>query len=261
MFIDLVRYTMPFYAVIELNNVRQIVILERNSSRRQDSVILDNLKPLFSLKKRGSNMIRIKAIFTKENNDLPYILSNGTYNVSIKNEWSDYNVYSTHFYTNHNGISQLIVYKKLMETGWKFNKKDQTMNYKILFKELQKIFVFRELFEIYGSNFDNIIVYINPINEQEPWELISINEKTMNMSAIKRGKLSKTNQKVIFPNLYDSTKILISMLKLTEENYKYKLEKLKQKMAKIIKSINGEYISLVDLAIRKLFNKLEIYFE
>jgi len=249
--------TMPLYALLKLGDSTYPVMLKRNCSKRTDQAVLDELKPIFGIEKIGTHRITLKGIPSRINPDGPWIYPNGVVNTHIKLAWSEYYVFRTPTTTNEFGQQDFVIYPILEDISWcPSTTSGITDKHKQFFYEIQKILIFRDIFNIPFSNLKNIVVKIKSSKETDPIKPISINENSIgNTSGIPKQLLT-----FFFPTSNTKVKILIKMLGMTKDKYRDQIEIIRNTMSSIIMSIDDVKLPIVDSIISKIVDRVSVYY-
>jgi hypothetical protein len=252
--------TVALYAIMNLPGIEgpQYVILKRNRTKSTDQLIVDELKPIFGLKKMGTHTIRLRGIAKKYDKNFPWIVDmpNGqtNTNVQIDPKWSDYFVF--HATVNKNtsveGQMMFMALPSLKEQDpYPLVQSELKEGHKKFYYEVQKILIFRELMRIADTNLGDIL-----IKNLLP---LSIDEMVIKTADFK--KLPEEIEKFYFIKLTSKTEVIIRMLGLNRQNYQDKLEILRNSMIQVISRLDDVKMWLVDDVINQLIDRCAIHYK
>jgi hypothetical protein len=247
-----------FYAVLDLDLSYYPVILKKNSRGTKDQVLVDELKDLFGIRKMGTYYLKIKMAIIKHDPSQPWVVNNQP-NIAFEEKWTNYFIFEPQA-----GIDKdMITFMEnipLSRLDWlpKFGSKEQiTENHRKFFFDVQKVILFRELFNISGTSLDNILIRTN---NGCPYPL-SVDETTVNPPWKKPKGMSEKQRKFFFPKEGITNLVITRALGLSKDRYLEQIENLRQDMYLIINRIDKTKIWLVDSIIGKVANMASSFFE
>jgi hypothetical protein len=303
------RKTVAIYTYLKALNSngtieRYPIILKRNTQKRTDQVVVDEMKSLFGLSKMGTHQIRLNGVVKKINEQYPWLVQTqtGIYcNAQIEPLWSEYLMFRATSIRKEDLVDFIPLPTLQEAVYYPFLVEQVCEGQQILYRELQKIFVFRDLFRVASSDASDILLqydpmassefknyfrsavthknYRDPHDEQIKYNLIDLvsNYSSKNPSdriiplSIDEMKVKSPTE--IYKGLSDSVKnyclqktdihakALIKMLGLDESNYAARIEVLRNSMSKIVQRIDQEQIWLVDYVISQIMDKVSVYYD
>lgn len=160
--------------------VRYPIVLKRNTQKRTDQALIDEMKPLFGLQKMGTHRIRLHGVIRKIYDQYPWIVhtAHGIFrNGRIHKEWSEYLIFKAtcsevrvHASTSNGNqvFTDFVPLPTLSRVAYyPFLTQNVKEGQKKFYQELQKIFVFRDLFRINSTNTDDILVKFHTMASEE----------------------------------------------------------------------------------------------
>lgn len=258
--------TVTLYVMLKLSGwTAEIpVILKRNCAAGNDQIVIDELKPLFGLRKMGTHRIRLHGIPRRIQSDLPWILettAGNRLNVALELKWSEYFVFRACTYTDKLGKMTFVQYPKLQDTPWVPSVSNEIKEgHRKFFFEIQKILIFRELLRVSDTNLTNILVRINPHKKGSTISPLSVDEMTIKNASDNYRKIPEAIEKFFFSKLNTKTEVIIRMLGLTKEDYTSQVETLRNAITQIIIRIDENRIGLVDDVINNIIDRVTLYY-
>ena len=236
----------------------QYVILKRNCAGQTDQLVIDELKPIFGLKKMGTHTIKLRGIPRKYDKNFPWVVDmpdgQTNTNLYIYPQWSDYFLFHTTVNNDPTteGKMLFLPLPSVKETVWLPSVQSEIRDgHKKFFYEVQKILVFRELMRVADTNMNDIL-----IKNLLP---LSIDEMVIKTSDFK--KLSEEIERFFFVKITSKTEVIIKMLGLNKEDYQDKIEILRNSMIKIITRIDDTKMWLVDDVVNQIVDRCTIYYK
>lgn len=287
--------TATFYALINYQGYDYPAILKRNSSRRNDQIVMDEIKPVFGLLKMGTHPVRLKGVPKKINKSQPWILPTGDLNLEIENKWTDYYIFRA---TTHHQNDKMIFngLATLEQTVWVPTvRQNFTPEHKYFYEELKKIVLFRDIARISTPNMENIMILptndtinicpkssdlmkaINNDPESQdlaelfqldipgylpscPYRPLSIGETKIHHPEENYLRLKSKYEKFLFPRITSRSDVLVKMLGLEAETCGSQLEKIRNTLGKIIHKVDNDQMWLVNSLIEKICDLAIIHF-
>lgn len=233
-----------------------LVYLKRFHFGNVIQAIVDEIKPLFGLIKMGTHRIKLHGIPKKINLDHPWLYPNGMINFYIHQQWSDYCIFRADVEQN-----LVVRYRPLNEIKWLPDLEDQIQEiHRNLFKEIQKIFIFRDMLRVSETGLDNILFKYNPYAPNLRIQLLSISEKSIREPDQNYVWLNSTTESFFFPNSVTKGLILMEMFNITSENYQSITLQIRCELLNIITRLSPDHIYIAEYIIDKIWNLLEITF-
>lgn len=255
--------SVALFAIINLPGLLEShhVILKRNCAGHTDQLVVDELKPIFSLQKMGSHAIRLRGIPRKYNNMYPWIVDGPegeVINTYIHIQWSEYFVFRATI-TKDNTTEKVtfVPLPTLKDTQWlPTTASEIKKGHKKFYFEIQKILIYRELMRIGNTNLSDILVKnITPLSIDE----MIIKEPVVDFD--NGRKITQELEKFFFPKTTSKTEIIVKMLGLTKENYCDQVEIIRNSMTKVINRVDHNKLWLVDDIVNQLTDRCTIYYE
>lgn len=249
--------TVTLFAILNLPNVeeKQYVILKRNRTNLTDQLVIDELKPIFGLKKMGTHTIKLKGIAKKHDKNYPWLVTMPDEqiitNVQIDYKWSDYLVFPATIKKDPTGKVDFVPLSSVGSTIWLPSVQSEIKEgHKKFYYEIQKILVFRDLMRISETNLNDIM-----IKNLLP---LSIDEMVIKHDF---KKLSDEIERFYFLKLTTRSEVMIKMLGLSKEDYQDKIEILRNSMINIIGRVDESKIWLVDDVTNQIIDRCNIYYK
>lgn len=305
--------SVPFKAIMKLKHhdgkvQHYPVILKRNTTGRSDQAVVDELKPLFGLQKMGTHRIRLHGIYQKVQKDLPWLLIGADgkeiANAQFVEQWSEYYVFraSTGKRQGSSGRKTSFHYFIPLNEAmyYPFLKEDVNEEHKRIYQEIQKIYVFRDLFRISSSNKRDVLIRFHPSSSEKfkalfyrdsPLQIrehidphdnipkcnllpitchpseeqgrvipLSIDEMKVKLPGEHYKGLAEEVRNYCPQGMDIHAKALINMLGLTEEIYPQQIETLRNAMARIISRVDEEKLWLVDSVISQIADRVRLHY-
>ena len=237
------KKTVVLNAMLNLGGHDYPIILKRNSYGDIDQIVVDELKPLFGLTKMGTHQISLYGIPRKHNANEPWILD-GRFNFYIFPQWSEYFIFQAHTITDSDGRISFVQLPAIQDVECFPTCESQILyGHKLLYYEIQKILVFRDLLKVTGTNLTNILFKYDLVSPEAPHPVpLSINELHMKLNG------------ETYPLKYwyeVLVKIANYILEVTNElpiinNFVHKREEDFTMSSKQLKHVNGYYIEVGD---------------
>ena len=150
------------------------IILKRNTSGRSDQAVVDELKPLFGLQKMGTHRIRLHGVYRKINKDLPWLVLGADgkelANMEFVRQWSEYYIFRASYGRRKGGSGTKTSFHYLIPLNeamyYPFMTGDQTHEHKRIYREIQKIYVFRDLLKVSTSNGRDVLIKFHPSSSE-----------------------------------------------------------------------------------------------
>lgn len=254
-----IRNKIPVLMVfLTIENIRIPVFLKKSYNKGIDQCLIDELKPIFGLKKMGTHRITLDMIPEKKTNG-PWIDKDLNINIVLRQKKTEYLICRADTRICEDNSRQFIMHKNIIDYEWIQTNPDKNygLNQYIYF-EIQKIFFFKELFRLSNNDADNILIKEN-LNEVPI--IFSISDKRIiNLDTDKIPQLGTEIDKFFFPKLNSRHKLLASIFELSETNFQGRLCKLKDECYKIIDRFDQNKIWIVDYVFKKLYDMCDIYF-
>lgn len=240
------------YAMFMYNGHEYPVILKRNTANKKDQLIIDEIKPLFGLKKMGTHLVKLYGI--------PHIRPHNR--LFIEEKWSYYFVFRATTFLTENGDIRFQQLTPLSKFNWFPEPGEEVQQYhRDFYDEVQRIFIFRDVARVFGSSLDDIIVRTDPLT------LYSISETVIRLPneactplSVARGNLGARLVESYFPEPKSRVETIIRMLGLTSSNYPERLDRLRYAICEIIFRIDNAKIWLVDQIINRLTDDLQVFY-
>ena len=235
----------PFYAVIYLENKTYYVIMKRLRSLNSDQCLIDEYKRLFGLTPIGTHIIKFNSGLKRKDKTKPW----ESENITIIKDTFYYLIMRARVTVDD---SNNIVFYSMVP----ISQIDYTdiQSVKPIYKEVQKILLFRYLFRIQNKSINDI--YILNTND----DVLSINESDIT-PLTSNYVFTETLEKHFFPKVTSKVEILINMCGFTKELYKEQLMMLKKSIIKITTRINDERLWIVEYVVNKINDWLTIYYD
>jgi len=302
------KKTTPIFTYLKIahpdgEDERYPIILKRNTQKRVDQVMIDELKPLFGLVKIGTHQIRLRGVVKKIDDRYPWVFQteNGPFrNAQLDGTWSEYLIFKATC-IRHEDVVNFLPLPSLTDVAYyPFYQNNIREGQRNLYRELQKIFVFRDLFRVASSNSGDVLFrfdalaseeyqrrflasiqqrnYHDPHTDSSKYNLIEIvgqydpnlpNDRVLPVS-IDEVKIKLPSE--LYKGLSDSiksyclqksdthAKALIYMLGLTKDNYPDQIEKLRDSISRTIRRFNDDYIWLSDHVSTQIMDKVSVYY-
>lgn len=303
----------PFKAIMKLRHPdgkiqHYPVILKRNTSGRSDQAVVDEMKPLFGLQKMGTHRIRLHGIYQKVHKDLPWLLLGADgkeiANAQFVQQWSEYYIFRASTGRRKGSTGTKISFHYFIPLNeamyYPFLKEDVTEEHKRIYQEIQKIYVFRDLFRVSSSNGRDVLIRFHPSSSEQFKALFYRNSPLQRREHVDpHDNIPKCNllpitcrpsdeQNRLIPLSIDEMKVkppgehykgladdvknyclqgtdihakaLIKMLGLTEETYPQQIELLRNSMSRIISRVDEEKLWLVDSVISQIADRVRLYY-
>ncbi len=277
-FLDVVKWYWP----VQVNSVRIPVLmtlldyhghvypvyLKRNAHGSHDQLLVDELKPLFGLNKIGTHSIRLHGIPKKIVDEEHWVLRNGQLNSYIALQWSDYLVFRAE--TEPKRVIDptarspekpvFICYENLTNMRWIPEPDNVTDESRKFFYELQKIFLFREIFRVSQTELNDVLIRYNPYRSKD-YSPLSVDEIHIRDIDQNFKWLNVTTERFFFPKSTSKGDVLVKMFGITQENYREVIRQLKDSLVHVISRVKPSYIWLADYVLQKMTNLCELYFQ
>lgn len=163
---SVVIYTYLKFLQPDGNIVRYPIVLKRNTQTRVDQVLLDEIKPIFGLQKMGTHRIRLHGVVRKINESYPWIVPTEQglqMNAYIHETWSEYLIFKA-TYIENNTATDFVPLPSLSRVAYyPFLTQNIQEGQKRLYQELQKIFVFRDLFRVNSTKTNDVLLKFHPM--------------------------------------------------------------------------------------------------
>ena len=236
-----------------LGKQRCPVVLKRNTSKRSDQVIIDELKPLFGLHKMGSHRIRLCGVPKKYYPDYPWSTTEFM-NIYIHCQWSDYFVFQASGKLIE-GTVVITPVRTLGETIWAPSSMDQFEQiHWDYYYEIQKIFVFRNLCRVTSKALKDVLV------KRDPVRFVSVNEtKARDPRTPYKGPMQELSN-FLFPKPTSQAEIMIKMLGLEKETYRERLDLLRRAVIGVIERVDSEKLWLSEGIIDQIDDTVTAYY-
>lgn len=235
------------------------VYLKRAFQGNRSQALIDELKSLFGLTKMGCHRIRLNGVPRKIVEFDNWISSRGELNFLIGSQWSDYLLFRAETEVMY-GKPIFILYSSLQEKNWIPQPEQITPEDRRFFFELQKIFLFRELFRVSDTSLENVLIKSNPSRSSQRIPL-SIDEMEIRSLSQNYHWLNVTESRFFFPQSDTKGLILVRMFALDSENYRTILWQLKESISQIVERISPDYVWLSDYVVSRLVNLIELHFK
>lgn len=169
------RKTATLYTYLKLlqpdNTVyRYPIILKRNTQKRIDQVLVDELKPLFGLHKMGTHRIRLHGVIRKMDSNYAWLVPtpNGVYrNAYLHETWSEYLIFKATYSQDQENVNFIPLPTLSKVAYYPFLSQNVKEGQRKLFQELQKIFVFRDLLRVGSSDANDVLLKCDPMASDE----------------------------------------------------------------------------------------------
>jgi len=202
-------------------------------------ILLDEIKPLFGLKKMGTHFIVLDQSVSQHEDELKLTRRRTQY-LLIKRENE----------TLYNDLNSILFPSRPSEIK---------MKHKLLYKDLQKIIFFKELFRI-SVGFEDILIKYDQTTDT--FQSLSINETVFKELGSEYKLTKKIQDTFMEGRKYVRENLLIDMFGLTEENYEEKLRKLEEEMTIIVSSCDcSEYLKLIRHVNCSIFQRMKHHFD
>jgi hypothetical protein len=240
------------YAMFMFNGHEYPVILKKNSAQKRDQLIIDEIKPLFGLKKMGTHSVKLSGI--------PHVLPRGR--LHVEDKWSYYFVFRATTFLDRNNQIMFQQLTPLSKFNW-FPEpgEEPDQNHRDFYDEVQRIFIFRDIVRVVRTTLDDILVRTDPLT------LYSISETSVRPPneactplSLARGQLQAKLVESYFPEPRNRAETIIRMLGLTSSNYPERLDRLRYAISEIIFRIDNNKIWLVDQIINRLTDDLQVFY-
>jgi len=228
------------------------VVLRKLQNINFVPLIVDELKPLFKIKKTGVHISKIFGDICKKNPKENWTIDN----IIIKPIHRLYLIHKIKVRYVNDEI-RFTKLNSIFKINW-INTYNQ--NEKKFYNEIQKLTVFLEIIGVDKYNLNNIKSIHNPIRQNGIVYPISLSELSLTNNKHK-FKNSAGFEIFLFSSINNKDKILVEMLGLTSQTYPYQIQKLSNSISNIIYKINPNQIYLVNQIIQNIHNRMDIFFK
>lgn len=301
----------PFKALLKIRQPdgsiqRYPVILKRNSSGRSDQAVVDELKPLFGLHKMGTHRIRLHGVHRKIHKDLPWLVQDGwgreLLNAELVQQWSEYYVLRASYGRRQDSSGTKTSFHYFIPLNeamyYPFLKEDITEEHKRIYQEIQKIYVFRDLFRVSSSNGRDVLIRFHPSSRDQLKQLfyrdsplqvrghvdphdmtpkcnllgltchasedhlvpLSIDEMKVKQPGEHYRGLSEDVRNYCLQGADIHAKALIHMLGLSQPTYLKQIEDLRGAMGRIIARVDQEKLWLINSVTEQIADRVGLYY-
>ena len=241
-----------FYAVVKYKDCKIPVYLKRDTKGDSHQCLLDELKPLFGLAKMGTHLVQLQGQIKKNNMHEPWILKDGTANVSLISKKGYYIIMPAEVQELDNGY-KFIPSQAVNITMWKRNvqwsKEEQR-----LYAQCQRILLFRELFRVVDHYHDNTSVPNILVKQGTNGRYaLSINERIVDtyngtqryeQYRMRRYIIPENLDTFFFQRIDTKTEVLIDIFGINHKNIHDILSKIKQECENIIERVEPNMLYL-----------------
>lgn len=231
-----------------------LAYLKRNNQSRCDTCILDEIKPLFGLRKMGTHRIRLDMYFSHPERKGSWFNPDGTVKIVWTKKHADYILIKSEIkivnsFQQFAQYYTLNTYPNLIEVFQSRN--EEYANFRLT---LQKIQIYKLVCRIDDNTSTNILVHA------DNHSILSIGESKIVDLTKAFTWLPDGAQQNYFPKIQSKECVVCKMFNLNRDNYSEELNKLQQSIYDIIIRIDDQHIWLADHIYSMLDNLMSNYF-
>jgi len=262
---EIKKKSLVLFALFKFEGHNYPVVLKRNRMCRTDQAFVDQIKPLFGLRKMGCHRLRLNGIPVKFCPGIcwldGYQPNNRQMNITINPGSSEFYIFQSTIDVSENEQQchrQLIPLSSYSFADPEY-KCPLPIQQKIL-QNLRKICIFREIMGISETTFGDVLVATNP-----EFYLLSIDEMKIQPSREERSV--STNRKLNFPEVFRKilfpdesmiSQICMDMINCNSQNYLERLDAIRDSMYVIAEKIDEKQYWKIQLIIDNLKSYIEL---